>query len=187
MLLSEPNTIAAYCDPSELPTSGQLLNLAMRRLAADPKAIFLGQSVAYPGWAHGSLDGVPMEQRLEMPVAEELQLGISTGLALTGHLPISIFPRFDFLLLAMSQLVLHLDKLPLMSGGDYQPKVIIRTRVGSRKPLDAGPQHTGDFTSSVASMLTTVQVRRITRLADILPTYQAALDSEWSSLIVEAL
>ena len=113
--------------------SDSLLNQAMLMLAAQPKALFLGQNVAYDGnvmFKH--LEGVPMEQRLELPVCEELQMGMSTGLALQGILPISIYPRFDFLILALNQLVNHLDKLAYMSRGDYQPKVIIRTKVGSK-------------------------------------------------------
>src|SRR5262245_58370758 len=130
------NRIADYgTDPLELPTAGQLLNHAMLMLAKEPNVIFLGQGVEYGGVAtHAHLVDVPMDVRLEMPVAEELQLGIATGLALQGHLPICIYPRIDFMLRAADQLVNHLDKLPLMSRGDFNPKVIIRTRVGTKTP-----------------------------------------------------
>ena len=50
-----------------------LLNKAMHLLANQPKAIFLGQNVAYDGnVVYKHLDGIPMEQRLEMPVADRL-------------------------------------------------------------------------------------------------------------------
>ena len=95
----------------------------MFHLAAEPNALFLGQNVAYPGNVmFKDLEGILMEQRLELPVCEELQMGISIGLALQGYLPISIYPRCDFLLLAMNQLVNHLDKLALMSQNQFQPK-----------------------------------------------------------------
>ena len=171
-----------------LERSDALLNQAMLLLAAQPRALFLGQNVAYDGnvmFKH--LDGVPMAQRLELPVCEELQMGMSIGLALQGFLPISVYPRMDFLLLAMNQLVNHLDKLPYMSRGQYSPKVIIRTKVGSKHPLNAGPQHTQDHTEAFRAMLTTVAVERITEAAFILPAYQRALDRSESTLIVENL
>lgn len=181
--------IADYgTDPLELPTSGQFLNAAMLLLAREPNAIFLGQGVEYGGVAtYQHLVDVPAEKRLEFPVAEELQLGASIGLAMDGWLPISIFPRMDFLLRAMDQLVSHLDKLSVMSRGEFNPKVIIRTRVGTKTPLDAGPQHTGRYTEAFKLMLTTVQVVEITKSEQIMPTYKAALASSFSTIMVEAL
>jgi hypothetical protein len=132
------------------------VNLAMHLLARDDRSIFIGQSVCYDGAAiYHSLDGVPMDKRMEFPVTENLQLGYCTGLSLTGKLPICIYPRMDFMLLAMDALVNHLDKLPMFG---WQPKVIIRARVGQKKPLDAGPQHTQNYTDAFRQMLTTVAV-----------------------------
>ena len=169
-------------------TVDQLLNQAMLELAKNPKVIFLGQNVAYDGnvmFKH--FEGISMEQRLELPVCEELQMGMSIGLALQGFLPISIYPRMDFLLLAMNQLVNHLDKLPMMSNGQYAPKVIIRTKVGSRYPLDAGPQHTQDHVEGLRAMLHSVRVVEITVPAAILPKYTEAVRRPESTLIVENL
>ncbi len=163
------------------------LNQAMRMLAAQPNAIFLGQGVRFDGVSmYADLDGIPDEQRIEFPVAEELQLGASTGLAIAGFLPISIFPRMDFLLRAMDQLVNHLDKLEQMSQGQFKPKVIIRTRHGPTKPLNAGPQHTQDHTKAFRSMLPNVNVVKIETASGILPTYERALAAPYSTLVVEA-
>lgn len=132
------------------------LTEAMAWLGEQSDTLFLGQGVGVPGTKlSASFDGVPAGKRVEFPVAENLQLGVSIGLALEGFVPVSVFPRIDFLMCAMDQIVLHLDKLPLYSG--YRPKVIIRTAVGGKRPLDAGPQHTGDYARSVASMLSTVR------------------------------
>lgn len=169
-------------------STDQLLNQAMLLLAAQPKAIFLGQNVAYDGnvmFKH--FEGIPMAQRLELPVCEELQMGMSIGLALQGFLPISVYPRMDFLLLAMNQLVNHLDKLAGMSKGQFHPKVIIRTRVGSKHPLNAGPQHTQDHAEAFAQMLTNVRMAKIIRPAQITETYEWAVSQPYSTLIVEAL
>jgi pyruvate dehydrogenase E1 component beta subunit len=168
--------------------SDELLNQAMLMLALNPAAIFVGQGVAYGGVAtYKHLTGIPDSQRLEMPVAEDFQLGFCTGLSLQGFLPISIFPRIDFMLRAADQLVNHLDKLEFMSRGDFKPRVIIRTRVGSRTPLDAGPQHSQDHTAAFSLMLTNMTVYRIDDPAEILPVYRAAVADPRSSLVIEAL
>ncbi len=157
----------------------------MLALAAEG-AIFIGQNVEYEGTAmFHDLDGVPMDQRLEFPVAEELQLGFSIGLAMQGFLPISIFPRMDFLLRAMDQLVNHLDKLKEMSCGQFDPKVIIRTRIGGKSPLNAGPQHTQDHTSALCAMLKYVSVFRLTNPKDAVEIYGQALEIDKPALVVE--
>ena len=62
---------------------------AMEMLAEDPRVLFLGQQAEYPGQAmHDTLVDIDPSRRIEMPVAEEIQLGICTGLALQGYIPI---------------------------------------------------------------------------------------------------
>lgn len=157
---------------------------AMKILSEQPNALFIGQAVRYPGQAmHRTLDLVPMEKRIEMPVIEEFQMGHSIGLALQGYLPISIFPRFDFLILAMNQLVNHLDKLPLMSG--FQPKVIIRTSVGATEPLNPGLQHCQNHTEAFKRMLKIVEVIELLFVDQVIPAYAYALESKNSVLMVE--
>ena len=152
------------------------LTRAMTYLGQDPRVIFLGQAVAYPGTAMtGTLSGVSDSQKLEFPVAEEMQLGASIGLALGGLIPVTLYPRWNFLLLAVNQLVGHLDKLSAMSQGGYSPKVIIRTGIGSERPLHPSHQHVGDFTEAFRSMLTTVEVIRLDEPEDIFPAYTKAL------------
>lgn len=159
------------------------VNRAMRFIAHDHRSIFIGQSVCYDGAAiYHSLAGVPMSKRMEFPVVENLQLGYCTGLSLTGKLPICIYPRMDFMLLAMDALVNHLDKLPMFG---WHPKVIIRARVGQKKPLDAGPQHTQNYTTPFRQMLTTVDVVELRHAEDVLPAYEDALRNKYSTIIVE--
>jgi len=128
-----------------------------------------------------------MEQRLELPVAEECQLGMSIGLALQGFLPVSIYPRCDFLLRAADQLVNHLDKLPQLSRGQWLPKVIIRTRVGSTKPLNAGPQHTQNHAEAFRNMFHWIVLEEITQPGQILPAYSRALERDEATLLIEAI
>ncbi|MBI4350742.1 MAG: hypothetical protein HY550_04840 [Elusimicrobia bacterium] len=164
------------------------LKRAMEWLSAKPDTLFLGQAVACPGTAMtNTLAAVPRSKLLEMPVAEELQLGISVGLALNGSVPVSIYPRWNFLLLAANQLVNHLDKLPLYSNGEYSPKVIIRTSIGSRRPIDPQIQHTGDFSGAFRSMLSTVEVLVLDEPGQVFPAYEKAYDRKdgRSTILVE--
>lgn len=158
----------------------------MELLAQDKRTLFLGQAVACPGTAMtNTLKNVAREKLLELPVAEEMQMGMSIGLALQGHVPVSIYPRWNFLLLAVNQIVNHLDKLPQISG--YRPKVIIRTGIGSERPLHPQNQHVGDFTEAFRLMCKTIEVIRLDEPADIVPAYTKALnrDDGRSTIIVE--
>ena len=160
----------------------------MEFLARDERTMFLGQAVACPGTAMtNTLKNVAKEKLLELPVTEELQMGMSTGLALTGVVPVSIYPRWNFLLCAVSQVVSHLDKLSAMSAGGYQPKVIIRTGIGSERPLHPQFQHVGDFTEAFRLMCKNIEVIRLDEPEHIFPAYQKALEREdgKSTIIVE--
>jgi len=164
------------------------LTKAMDFLAKDSRTIFLGQAVEYPGTAMtGTLKNVPKNKLYELPVAEEMQLGITNGLALNNYVPISIFPRWNFLLLATNQLINHLDKFHVMSQGQFKTKVIIRTSVGSQRPLHPQQQHVGDFTEAFKKVLTTVEIIRLQEPSDIFPSYKKALNREdgKSTILVE--
>lgn len=155
----------------------------MRKLADDPRTLFVGQSVCFDGASiYESLEGVPMEKRLEMPVIEDFQLGYCTGLSLTGKIPICIFPRMDFMLLCVNQLVNHLDKLPRFG---WKPKVIMRTRVGSRWPLDAGPQHVQNYVREFRDMACSVMVVEVRTPEEVTRAYRDAMKLDGSWLIVE--
>lgn len=135
---------------TQQPRYKKELTRAMEYLAEDPRTLFLGQSVAYQGNSiYKTLENVPLEKRTELPVFEETQMGLSIGLALGGFIPVSIYPRFNFLLLAMNQLVNHLDTIPLITRGEVWPRVIIKTAIGSERPLFPGFQHSGDFTEGM--------------------------------------
>lgn len=152
------------------------LTRAMDYLGQDPRTIFLGQAVTYPGTAMtGTLGGVPAEKKIEFPVVEEMQLGASIGLALAGQIPVTIYPRWNFLLLATNQLINHLDKLKEMSQGGYQPKVIIRTSVGSQRPIHPQCQHIGDFTEAFRQMVTNIEIIRLDEPEQVFPAYERAL------------
>jgi pyruvate/2-oxoglutarate/acetoin dehydrogenase E1 component len=104
-----------------------------------------------------------------------MQMGLSTGMALTGLIPVTFYPRWNFLLLAVNQLVNHLDKVKHMTRDGWQPNVIIRTSIGSIRPLNPQCQHLGDFTDAFRLMLTNIEVIRLEEPEDIVPAYTKAL------------
>jgi len=159
---------------------------AMDLLANDPKTIFLGQNVEYSGSImSASLKNVAAERKIELPLIEDTQMGMSIGLSLEGFLPVSIYPRIDFLILAINQLANHLDKVREMSDNRYDPKVIVRTAVGSTKPLYPGLQHCTDYTDTFKALLKNVDVVKLLKSSDILPAYDKALKSDRSTILIE--
>src|SRR3989344_1047260 len=159
---------------------------AMTMLGENPKTIFIGQTVEYTGSnIYGSLEGVPKEKRIELPIIEDTQMGMSIGLSLEGFIPISIFPRFDFFICATNQLVNHLDKTREMSNGRFIPKVILRTMIGGTNPLYPGVQHCSDYTEAMKHFLKDVDVVSLTKEEDVMSVYKRALESDRSTLIIE--
>ena len=161
---------------------------SMEFLAEDERTLFLGQSVKYSGNAiYNTLETIDESRKIETPVFEDVQMGMSTGLALNGFVPVSCFPRFDFLIVACNQLVNHLDKIEYMSKGSMKPRVIIRTSIGPKEPLDGGPQHTADYTDIFKLMLTNVNVVSLEEPGDIFPAFDEALNGKnfHASLIIE--
>ena len=161
---------------------------AMKWLGEKDDTVFLGQACKVSGHAISSTLGeVPEEKRIELPVFEEMQMGISTGMALDGFVPVTMFPRFDFFILACNQLVNHLDKMRDMSKGEMTPRVIIRVAVGTKTPIDAGPQHTQNHTEAFRKMLTEVNVVEILEPEDVFLAFKEAYErsDSKSTLIIE--
>ena len=160
----------------------------MNYLAKNERTIFLGQAVKVPGTSmSNTFKEINPNKLIELPVAEEMQMGITNGFAINGLIPVSVFPRWNFLLLAINQLINHLDKIKLMSNDGYKTKVIIRTGIGSEKPLHPQYQHVGDFTDAVKKMCTNIEIIKLNEVKDIFPSYKKALEREdgKSTIVVE--
>jgi pyruvate/2-oxoglutarate/acetoin dehydrogenase E1 component len=156
----------------------EALTEAMTMLGKDERTIFLSQSILYPGTGmFETFAGVPDSKKIEMPVAENLQIGIAMGLALAGLIPICCFPRWNFALLAADGIVNHLDKMGM--------KVIIRVGVGSQKPLDPGPQHVGNYSEPFRQMTNSIIYSSLFSAEIIHTQYQWALKRDKSTILTE--
>jgi pyruvate/2-oxoglutarate/acetoin dehydrogenase E1 component len=159
---------------------------AMDWLGQQEHTLFLGQAVESAGTAMSStLKKVSTEKLLEFPVAEDFQMGASIGMSLNGIVPISLFPRWNFLLLGTNQLVNHLDKIPLMSDNPYRPKVIIRVGIGSERPLHPQHQHIGDYTDVFRTMCPNIDIIRLDEPEQIFDAYVNAYNNTRSTILVE--
>ena len=154
----------------------QNLIKAMNLLGKEKNTIFLGQTIKYGGSPmYNNMKFVPKDKIIELPVFEDTQMGLSIGLALEGFIPISIFPRIDFLICATNQLINHLDKVEEMSHGEFKPGVIIRTQIGNKYPLYPGAQHCQDYTKGLKAMCKHIEVIKIKNENEVYSSYRYAL------------
>jgi pyruvate/2-oxoglutarate/acetoin dehydrogenase E1 component len=164
------------------------LKRSMTWLGEKQYTFFLGQAVTYAGTAMtNTLSDINKNKLLEMPVNEDMQLGISFGMSLNGRVPISIFPRWNFLLLASNQLVNHIDKINEMSNSLYKSKIIIRTSIGSQRPLYPQHQHIDDFTNGFKLLCKNIDIIRLDESEQIFDAYKYAYErtDNKSTILVE--
>lgn len=149
--------------------------------------LFLGQNMRFGGTSmFHMIKHLPLEQRVEIPVFEDIQMGMSIGLSLQGIKVCSVFPRMDFIILAVNQIVNHADRVRLMSKGQFKLKgLIIRTAIGSVSPLMPGEQHSGDYCKGLQEMCKEIKVVKLESAEQIYPAYKEAIYSEVPTILVE--
>jgi len=158
----------------------------MTKLGEMDNTVFLGQQILFPGNPmSGTLINVPKEKMIELPVMEDSQMGMSLGMAMAGKFVITFYPRWDFLICAANQLVNHVDKIELMSNGQWKPNMIIRVAKGSEIPLNPGPQHRGNYFNEFQSITQTIKFFDCLTVDDIENAYNHAINEGGITLINE--
>ncbi|MAF51011.1 MAG: hypothetical protein CMH64_02870 [Nanoarchaeota archaeon] len=157
---------------------------SMENLAQDKNTVFLGYNISFGSQAYGTLNDIAKEQKIETPVAENLMIGLTMGMALEGYRPVLFFERHDFMLNAMDGIINHLDKIESMSKGQFKCPVIIRAVIGSKEPLHPGPQHTQDFTKIFKETLS-FPVYELENPEDIIKYYKIAQSSPGPIMLIE--
>lgn len=156
------------------------------KLLADNGYYIIGQNTRYGGTSmFHTLKDFPDEMKIELPVFEDIQAGIATGMTLEGLKVCSIYPRFDFFILAINQIINHLDKAKEMSDGQFNPNPIFRVCVGSVKPMMPGPQHSNNYTEAIKSMVTNIDVVELLKAEDVYPAYEKAVTSNRATILIE--
>lgn len=179
----EDKKIDIEVDSSESSISYKdAVSVAMRELG-DMGAVFIGYNVAR-GDAMGTIKDVPGEQKLEMPVAENLMTGLAIGAAFEGFLPVVYFERHDFMLVAMDAIVNHIDKIERISHGEYKVPVIIRAVTADAGPFYSGITHSQDFTEMLRAAVSIPVYDPVTG-EDVLRAFRATAKSQRPAIIIE--
>ena len=153
------------------------LKRTMEWVATQPKTMFVGQTVAGPGtFMFQTLRDCPKERTLEMPINESFQMQFTLGMALAGYIPISVYPRQNFLLLSTGDMANMLDKIPAISANELLPKILIRVAVGPDSPVHPGHQHVGNYADAFRKLFSWIDIVELSEPEDIFPAYKNALE-----------
>jgi pyruvate/2-oxoglutarate/acetoin dehydrogenase E1 component len=156
------------------------------QLVTDHDYLIIGQGAQDGGHGMAStIDPSLKKKCIELPVFEESQTGIALGLGLAGFNVMSIYPRFDFFISGLSQFINHSDKLNEMSQGQFNPNIIFRVGVGAKEPLDAGPQHTNNYSEQIKAMLKFITVHELDRQSDLNATFDLMKQKGGMRLLIE--
>lgn len=169
-------------------TYKEIIIQAMLELSNKSDTIFIGQGVGHNvggTFMSATLNSVPEAKKLEFPVAEQFQMQFSTGVSIAGQCPISIFPRQNFLLYGLADLVNFTDKIEALSKGSFHPKMIIRTALGTIKKIFPGIQHSDTFIEGFRSLLKNTLIFDLTDKNMIEEAYQKAYNHQGCSMLVE--
>ena len=146
-------------------------------------AIFIGYNVLY-GDAMGTLKGVPKEQKLETPVAENLMAGLAIGMSFEGFIPVLYYERHDFMLVAADAIINHIDKIERISHGEFKVPVIIRAVTADAGPFYSGITHSQDFTDMFRSAVSFPVIDPVTGV-DILKAVRGSIESKKPMMLIE--
>jgi pyruvate/2-oxoglutarate/acetoin dehydrogenase E1 component len=134
----------ASTDDVSTMTSAVAMNSALdNAMDRDDKVIVLGEDVADPiGGVFKVTKGLSSKYGTERvratPISEQAIVGTAIGLAMAGYRPVAEIMFFDFVTVAMDQIVNHATKLRYMSGGATPAPITVRTSVGGSR---FGAQH----------------------------------------------
>lgn len=157
---------------------------AMTFLANKEDTIFIGQQIVYAGNPMSTtLGNVPKDKMVELPVLEEVQMGMSLGLAMAGKCVVTFYPRWDFIVSAANQLINHVDKYEVMTG--KRANILVRLGKGSDNPLDPGPQHKNNYLDEFKTLCPHIKFYDLRNKEEILGAYQAAYVNGGVHVLVE--
>lgn len=110
----------------------QAINEATIELMNSDKNVFvIGQGVISPWYVGATTKGIQekfgKERLIDTPVSENLILGAGIGASLVGLRPLIVFPRMDFMMYAMEQIVDELNNMHYMFGGTLSAPVVVRS------------------------------------------------------------
>lgn len=122
----------------------EALSQALREEMSRDSAVFLmGEDIGRMGGlfkvTRGLLEEFGVDRVIDTPISEAAIAGAGVGAALVGARPVIEFQFFDFMTLAMDQVVNHAAKLRYMTGGSVAVPLVMRAPVCAGVGL--GAQH----------------------------------------------
>ena len=127
------------------------------KLSQMDKVVFLGENIINSGRVYGLLDKVPLGKCIEMPVAENLIAGCAVGLAIRGYVPVVVFQRMDFMLIAADAIINHACLMPKMTGINL-PILFIAVKANLNEKFYVGLQHSKDLSHVFEPYMNVIQV-----------------------------
>jgi 2-oxoisovalerate dehydrogenase E1 component len=149
-LLNESYKVAPYTNDVKL-RGGECIHQALKEyFAENQRAVLLGEDVEYQteytGVPYGGAFKVTKDMSIlykgrvrNTPIAEQVIMGISNGLAFMGYTAFAEIMFGDFMTLTLDQLLQHASKFSQMYGRNVKMPLIVRTPMGGRRGY--GPTH----------------------------------------------
>lgn len=131
-------------------TMGEAINFALAEaFDGDEPIVHLGQDIGPYGGTFGVTRGLydrfGGDVIRDGPLCESATVGFAIGLAISGTRAVVELEFFDFIGLAMDQLVNHAAKMHYLTGGKLSVPMVVRVPVVSR--MGMGPQHSQSLES----------------------------------------
>jgi pyruvate dehydrogenase E1 component beta subunit len=118
-------------------------------MARDDKVFLLGEDIGLHGGVFtstkGLLDRFGPKRVRQTPISEAAIVGAAAGASLLGLRPVAEIMYFNFITIAMDQIVNHIAKLRYMSAGQVKLPLVIRTQGGAGR--GKGPTHSDSLES----------------------------------------
>lgn len=112
-------------------------------MGRDPAVYIIGEGVTDPKGIFGTTLNLARKygknRVMDMPVSENGMTGVAIGSAMVGMRPIMTHQRFDFVLMAMDQIINSAAKWHYMFNGQICIPLVIRLVIG--RGWGQGPQH----------------------------------------------
>jgi acetoin:2,6-dichlorophenolindophenol oxidoreductase subunit beta len=120
---------------TELSYKDALKSALRQEMQRDDRVFLLGEDIGIYGGAFGVTDGLLREfgetRVRDTPISEAAIAGAATGAALGGFRPVAEFQFFDFILIAMDQIINQAAKIRYMFGGTVSVPVVFRGPAGA--------------------------------------------------------
>jgi len=113
-----------------------IIRALREELTRDPKLLLFGQDIGTLGGSYREFKGLHGEfgaHRIrDMPIAENIMVGLGVGAAAAGTRTLVNITYMDFLMLALDPLVNYGAKLKFKTGGQLRAPIVVKATAGAK-------------------------------------------------------